>query len=155
MVFISKYTDSYSFNNVKAPIRKDGHYLFQMHIESSGEYTIAISQKDKRCLPLSSTYDYSGVTISVIYDSDNDMVDLDYIKGATGYSRETYVEFPNLQKGEYWVLVKIDWNEESLDKFGKDLTININNYGWKPAHFHLDTDEEKPNFIELMLLSRI
>ncbi len=66
---------------------------------------------------MTSTYAYSGVTISVIYDSDNDMIDLDYIKGGTGYERDTYVEIPNLQKGEYWVLVKIDWNEDCFDKY--------------------------------------
>jgi len=126
-----------------------------MHIESSGEYTIAISQKDKRCLPLSSNYNYSSVTISVIYDSDNDMIDLDFMKTTQGgWERDTYVEFPNLQKGEYWVLVKVDW-DENFAKYENELTLNINSYGWKPVHFHLDTDEEKSNFLEVMLLSKI
>ena len=43
MVFIAKYVDTYDFSNLKVPIQKDGHYLFQMRIESGGEYTIGIS----------------------------------------------------------------------------------------------------------------
>lgn len=68
-----------------------------MKIDSGGEYTIGISQKDKRCFPISSDYKYSNITVQVIEDSGNDMTDLDYMDGVETYmKRDTYIEFKNL-----------------------------------------------------------
>jgi hypothetical protein len=82
-----------------------------MDVLYSGEYTIAVSQKDKRCLPLSSEYNYSHVTVSIIQETVKDKAtELVYQKGEkTSWKRDTYVEFPNLKKGKYWVLVEVEW----------------------------------------------
>lgn len=131
MVFISPYMDGYHFNNLSAPIVKEGnfgHYLFQMQVPGSGNYTIAISQKDKRCLPLSSTYNYGHTTVSIIQEAKDG--GLKYLKGEKTWNRDAYVPFENekLEKGKYWVVVKMQWTDE-YDKFKNDMTLNINNYG--------------------------
>ncbi len=64
-----------------------------MNIPATGEYTIAISQKDKRCFPLSSDYNYGHTTISVIQDVKGE---LKYMKGEKTWNRDAYVPFEKM-----------------------------------------------------------
>jgi calpain-15 len=96
MVFVSTYMDGYAFNSSKLPILKDGNfgfYLIQMNVPAAGEYTIAISQKDRRCFPLSTTYNYGHTTVSVIKDNQGN---LEYLKGDKTWNRDAYVPFDKL-----------------------------------------------------------
>ena len=145
MVFISPYEDDYVFDNVMVPhpVRQDGKYLFQMNIHHSGGYTIAVSQKDKRCLPLSCKYSYArSVKIFVILETvKNKQKEYTLVKSAKqSWKRDVYVPFTeeSLKKGKYWVLVRVQWDD--FDRFQNDLTLSLNTYGC--AHTTLTHDDE-------------
>jgi hypothetical protein len=143
MVFISPYEDDYVFDNVMVPtpVTPDGNYLFQMDVYHSGEYTIAVSQKDKRCLPLSCNYDYaSSVKVSFIQETVKDKKKVySFVKGEKqSWKRDVYCHFENLKKGTYWVLVKVKW--ANFDKFQHDYTLSLNSYGC--THLVLRHDDE-------------
>jgi hypothetical protein len=65
-----------------------------MNVPASGNYTVAISQKDKRCLPLSSSYSYSHTTMSVIQENKDG--GLKYLEGEKTWNRDAYIEFEKL-----------------------------------------------------------
>ena len=69
MLFISPYEDDYVFDFVQIKdFQQDDNHLVQMNVYHTGEYTIAVSQKDTRCLPLSSKYKYSPVKLYVMQE---------------------------------------------------------------------------------------
>lgn len=117
-----------------------------MNVPAAGEYTIAISQKDKRCFPLSTTYNYSHTTVSVIQDKNGD---LSYLKGEKTWNRDAYVPFEKLAKGKYWVYVKMQWIDE-YEQFKQDMTLYINNYGCQPITFQLDGQTDQTKFQQLI-----
>ena len=120
-----------------------------MNVLYSGEYTIAVSQKDKRCLPLSSKYEYSHITVSIIEEKVKDKItNYVYQKGEkTSWKRDTYVPFDSLKKGKYWVLVKVKW--VNFDAYQNDLTFSINNYGCSHVNFTHDKTTDHGKFIEV------
>ena len=46
------------------------------------------------------------------------------MQGTSGWDRETFCRFDNLEKGEYLVYVEMDWNEKT-----EDLDFCITCYG--------------------------
>ena len=81
---------------MKLPLNKEdsfGFYLLQMNVPATGEYTIAMSQKDRRCFPLSTKYNYSHTTIAVIEDKNGTLT---YMKGEKTWNRDAYVPFEKL-----------------------------------------------------------
>ena len=115
LLFVCKYNDDYVFNSLGFHYDKTGWYLFKMSVSHAGEYTIAISQKDKRCFPLSSNYNYSSCSISVAKVGTDGSPKV--LKGEQGFmERDTYVEFlrdapGQLEQGDYFVWVKMDWHD--------------------------------------------
>ena len=147
MVFISPYEDDYVFDYVEAPIKADGDYLFKMNVYHSGGYTIGVSQKDKRCLPLSCEYDYArSVHIKVILETEKDKkkVYTPVKEEKKSWERDVYVPFDKLKKGTYWILVKVKW--DNFDKFQNDLTLTLNSYGCTHVVIAHDDDTDKSKF---------
>lgn len=66
LLFVCNYVDHYLFSSRPAPINEQGRWLFRVEVNSSGEYTFGFSQKSKRTFPLTATYEYSDVTMSLM-----------------------------------------------------------------------------------------
>ena len=51
-------------------------------------------------------------------EKDSDVIEdlqLKYMKGISGWDRETHCQFDNLERGEYFIYIEVDWNEETED----------------------------------------
>jgi len=98
----------------------NGSYsLMRLKISGDGEQTISVSQVDERCFNRHSEYDYSNCRM-IIYKIEEDAealqdIKLSYVQGVSGWDRETHAMFENLEKGDYYVYVEIDWNANTED----------------------------------------
>lgn len=88
-------------------------------VSGEGEHTISVSQTDERCFNRHSNYDYSNCRMIVLkIEKDSDVIDdlqLKYMKGVSGWDRETHCQFDKLEKGEYFVYIEMDWNPDTED----------------------------------------
>jgi len=116
---ICHINDDYSYSFTKASQRRGNYALMRLVVSGSGEHTIGVSQTDERCFNRHSEYDYSNcrmIVCKIEEDSDSlDKLKLKYLKGTSGWDRETFCQFDNLDKGEYFVYVEMDWNESTED----------------------------------------
>jgi len=78
ITFICKYHDDYVFSCLSAPIATDGRYLFNIQVHAEGQYTFAVSQKSARQFPMTSTYQYSDISMILIME-DHDMDTVEFI----------------------------------------------------------------------------
>lgn len=63
-IYTCKYKDDFQFSYEKLdPARGKGEYILRMTVHKSGDYTIAVSQKDDRCFSFSSDYEYGSCNI--------------------------------------------------------------------------------------------
>lgn len=69
------------------------------------------------------------------------------MKGCSGWDREAHAQFDNLEKGEYYVYVEIDWNENTEDK---DFCVTC--YGASKTFYLRD---EKSMFDKLDVLRKL
>jgi len=88
-------------------------------VSGSGEHTLSVSQTDERCFSRHSEYDYSNCRVilaKIIEDSDDvNTLKLQYLKATSNQDRETHINIENLDKGEYFVYVEMDWNKNTED----------------------------------------
>ena len=88
-------------------------------ISSEGEHTVSVSQTDSRCFSRHSEYDYSNcrmIVMEITEEGDSiDNLKVKYLKGGSGWDRETHTMFESLPKGNYFVYVEMDWNESTED----------------------------------------
>ena len=68
-------------------------------------------------------YDYSNCRIMLLkidtdktdIDNDGDNLEIDYVAGTQSWDRDTHIEVDDLEKGEYYVYVELDWNENTTE----------------------------------------
>ena len=154
VLFVCKYNDDCCLSSTRFEYSETGHYLYKMQVKKAGEYTIAVSQKDKRCFPRSSEYRYSSCSILVAQNGDNGKLHL--VKGHKGFmDRDAYVEFEHLDKGVYYVWVRMDWDER-VEDYEDELAFTLNAYGVGRVTFASDpqeTEVERLQFLETLLTS--
>lgn len=106
-------------------------------VTADGEHTVSVAQTDERCFNRHSQYEYSNCRIIICkIEKDADKIDdleIKYLKGSSGYDRETHNQFDNLEKGEYFVYVEMDWNETT-----EDLEFCVTCYGASKTFFLRD-----------------
>ena len=69
------------------------------------------------------------------------------------HERDNYLEFDNLEKGSYYILLDVDINPET---FKEDPPMYLNNYGPGKTTFSIETSSVKiEKFIELAFASKI
>ena len=137
---------------MKVSHKPDSYSLVRLLIESDGEYTISVSQKDQRCCLRDSGYEYSYCRIILVKidvektdaDNDGDNLEIDYIKGDASWNRDTHLEISNLKKGEYYVYVEMDW-----DKNTNDIDFTVTCYGSSKSNF---TRDEKSSYKKELVL---
>lgn len=75
---------------------------------------LSVIQVDERCFSRKDDYDYSNCKFILAQIKKNgDDFDLEYMGGAMGDNRDTWKEYLNLPKGEYFVFVEFDWHEKA------------------------------------------
>ena len=116
---ICNLVDSYHYSFLKAYHDRGSYSLMRLMISSSGEHTVSVSQTDSRCFSRHSEYDYSNcrmILMEITEDADSlDKLKVKYLKGASGWDRETHLIFESLPKGSYFVYVEFDWAEATED----------------------------------------
>jgi hypothetical protein len=108
-------------------------------------------------MQLTSQYQYSNVTMTVCKQGDS-VNELALLKSTQSFhERDNYVEFVDhekLESGIYWILVNIDWDPESFNRYRDDLVLNINSYGVKEVSLYCDTYQDQTKMIESMMTRR-
>ena len=116
---ICHINDDYHYSFMKASQHRESYSFMRLVVSAPGEHTISVSQVDERCFNRHSEYDYSNCRIIVckIEKDAEKLEDLEikYVKGCSGWDRETHIQFDNLEKGEYFIFIEIDWNENTED----------------------------------------
>ena len=67
------------------------------------------------------------------------------------WERDTFVEFLDgeaLEPGEYWIQVKVDWDQAVFPVYQSDLTLNVNAYGQGPVDLVVHGVEDLAQFTE-------
>jgi len=77
-------------------------------------------------------------------DEDGDNLEVEYIAGTQGWERETHIEINDLKKGEYYVYVELDWNQNTTE-----TNFAVTCYGKSNSTF---TREERALFTQQMVL---
>ena len=110
-VQVCKWADYCEYSYVKT----EGSLSYiKVSITQDGRYTFSISQKGERMFPRGSGYKYSNSRLALIQETDDGM---NYIKGGYGYAqRDTYLEFDELEAGNYWLICDIKWHANSPDQ---------------------------------------
>jgi hypothetical protein len=104
---------------MKASHCRGSYSLMRIMVSAAGEHTISVSQIDERCHNRHDEYDYSNCRVilaKIEKDSDNHKdLELKYIKATANQDRETHINIENIEKGEYFVYIEMDWNENTED----------------------------------------
>jgi len=109
---MNKYVDGFKFSNVMLKANDTGYHLVKMTIQEKGMHTVALTQYCERMMPRGSAYTYSLVRI-IVFQADDDrnlLKKCRFIKGTGGSRRDEYIDFAELEKGDYFVFAQIDWN---------------------------------------------
>jgi len=115
-----------------------------MTIDTAGNHTISVSQKDQRCVPLEAKYDYTNCKIVVIKLEVPAAAHLDcgceYIGGSKGFmDRDAYIELKDIEKGSYLVCVEMELHtNENYEQYGKEICCT--SYG--PGNTNIVRDEK-------------
>eukprot|EP00347_Sterkiella_histriomuscorum_P017724 403348238 len=111
------------------------HYFSRVQICRINDNFKYSSFKYERCFDRSDDYDYSNAKfiLSKIISEEEGKLELEYMGGSMGQSRDNWKEYQKLKKGEYYVYAEIDW----IDKV--DITeFTLSAYGTGQAYFIRD-----------------
>lgn len=100
-----------------------------------GHCYLQVIQTDERCFDRKVQYDYSNVRLIVckIEDPESDKKTLIYKNGKSGYMRDTWEVYENLEPGEYYMYVEMDWPDKS-----EHTDFCVSYYGSPTAYFQRD-----------------
>jgi len=151
-VQVCKDNDGYNYSCLKGGHKTGSFALMRLILEDDGEACISVAQKDARCFLRGTDYEYSYCRVIVMkidtektdVDEDGDNLEVDYMAGGAGDDRETHLEFPNLQKGEYYVYVELDWHANTTE-----TSFCVTCYGAAESTF---TRDEKALYTKEMVL---
>ena len=108
-VDVCKIDDRYSYSYARC-IQKPGNYTLQkLKVNRAGPVTISLAQKDKRCFPRDSPYDYCNCRLILMRVKPGLQHDVEYIAGKTGKQRDLHLELEgDLPAGDYYVYAEAD-----------------------------------------------
>lgn len=153
---ICKFHDNFKFSYFKKLESEFGYHLLAINIETQGNRTFAISQRDRSCYPNFPNFKYSSCRF-IIVRSKNDkdlLAGVEYIDGKLeSFEKNYYIECPNLKKGKYYAFVEFDWEDEVADY---EKTFTINSYGVDAAVFSDESDTcHKEEFLKAAFVSKL
>mmetsp|Transcript_5690 Transcript_5690/g.9022 ORF Transcript_5690/g.9022 Transcript_5690/m.9022 type:complete len:264 (+) Transcript_5690:873-1664(+) len=129
--------DDYSYSFMKANHTTDSYSLMRLKVSGDGEHTITVNQTDERCFSRDSSYDYSYcrlVIFKIEEDADNlDEIKMSYVRGVSGWDRETHAMFDSLEHGDYYLYVEMDWGKDT-----EDTEFCVSCYGVSKSFFLRD-----------------
>ena len=112
-VQICKYEDSHAYSYQRCD--ESSEAVFDITIETEGQYTFSVSQKGARMFRADAGYKYSAARLYLAKDNGDGTVT--YIKGNKDYgTRDTYLECELLEAGQYFLATEVDWNEETEEQ---------------------------------------
>ena len=135
MLCICKINDSYNFSSTSELnfSTSKSYELVKMTINETGKHTIALSQKDERCYPRNCGYGYQfhRIIVAKALNGSNLNGGIEFLKSKKSgarvlFERDNYLEFDDLEKGSYYILLDVDINPET---FKEDPPMYLNNYG--------------------------
>ena len=120
-VQVAKVNDNYLYSFIKANHKKESFSLLRLVVPEAGEHTISVAQKDARCYMRGIDYEYSYCRVLLLkiktdladLDADSKTLEAELVGREESWERETHVECAHLEKGEYHVLVEMEWNENT------------------------------------------
>jgi len=109
-----------------------------LDIQNTGDYTLGVSQKDKRCCDKDNGYKYQSVRAIIVKPNDENILNgLQFLKNVkSNYERDTYLKLESLEKGTYYVLVHPELDESS---YVDQPEFYINAYGPSNVTFSDET----------------
>ena len=128
---MNKYNDDHKFANVTVLDNSSGYHLVKMTTKEKGIQTVAVTQFCERMMQRSSNYKYSLVRFIVFKatDPNNLLRGCEFIKGVGGQKRDEYIELNDLEAGEYFVFVQMEWDESSTCLEKKEISISCYGQG--------------------------
>ena len=98
-ITLCKYVDSYAFSYSNIKINPNGYHLVKLNVrQGQTSFTIATSQKDERCMPRNSGYQYKNVKMIVVrsFRNKDGLEMIEYMGGCkTFQERDSYIELKN------------------------------------------------------------
>jgi len=151
-VQVCKINDAYRYSFLQGSHKRGSFALLRLLLDSDGEHTVSVAQKDARCFSRDAEYEYANCRVVLMkidtektdVDEDGDNLEVDYIKGDSSWDRDTHLECPMLRKGEYYVYVELDWTEKSVEN-----SFTVTCYGASKSTFLRD---EKALYSQEMVL---
>jgi calpain-15 len=113
---VCRINDAYKDSSLKARHKHGGFSMLRFVVaEPGGHGYLQVIQTDERCFDRKVNYEYSNVRLIVckIEDPSADVKKLRYLNGKSGYMRDTWEEYQNLEPGEYYMYVEFDWPDKS------------------------------------------
>lgn len=109
-IHVCKISEDNSHTYVECPNKAGipGAYTLQKMkvrgISGPQPMTLTLQQKDKRCFPRDTTYDYCYARMILLRLK----LKLEYVKGVCGKMRDLHMELDEIEPGEYYVFVELD-----------------------------------------------
>lgn len=128
---ICKVNDDYQYVYEECPLTPD--CICKVTIDTSGEYTFSVTQKDDRLFKKDSGYSYSTASLFLMNLADGEKT---YIDGNANDVRDVYLEC-SLEEGEYILYAMVEWKEETKEK-----SFVITCYGVSEAQIEDMEDED-------------
>ena len=98
-----------------------------MTTKEKGIKSVAVTQFCERMMKRSANYKYSLVRIIVFKaaDSSNLLRGCEFLKGRGGSRRDEYIELQDLEAGDYFVFVQVEWDESASCLESTEISINL------------------------------
>jgi calpain-15 len=135
---ICKFQNEFSFTSFKCKHTQVGYHLVKMQVGQAGHHTVSVSQKDERCFPRNSGYEYNNCRFILMQLKDAHGISsgVTFMKGTKGYQdRDTYIEMDDLEKGTYYLFVEMEWNDTTPSA---ERCFNVTDYGPGKTSFLAD-----------------
>jgi hypothetical protein len=121
-----------------------------MNVQQRGSYYIQVSQKDERCFSRHEDYEYSScrfILAQILEDGE-----YFYLGGKIGQERDIWREYADLEVGEYYVFLEMDWNQN--DKVDLNDFV-VSSYGVNNCFFIKDEafQIQKTDFLSAIYIS--
>lgn len=114
------------------------YYLVRIKVQTKGKYTFGVSQHGKRLLPRFSNYEYANCIAHLVKENSDDgsFENCKYVRGqVNNQHRDTYIEVPDMDAGNYWIYIDLEWQPYTFKWFNGMLQFSLNSYGVDDVEF--------------------
>lgn len=115
-VQICKTHDNFHYSHKKIEQPQGKYTLFEVNVGGTGKHSFSCSQKAARMFPRGSDYEYSNcrMILMKLNNGENLNDGVTYVKGGKGFKeRDAYLECDDLEAGNYFLLVEMEWSEKN------------------------------------------